>query len=63
MNTNLKQNVRLAFAAIALLFVCTVASVKAEFAPISSHEDAIGKTAHYSSPLPVCPPEWPSCPQ
>jgi len=59
MNTNLKQNVRLAFAAIALLFVCTVASVKADLGKGSSNVN-VGQTAHFNGgPMPVCVPGQP----
>lgn len=55
MNTNLKQNVRLAFAAVALLFVCTVASVKADLGTKAQTKVAGVQVERFDGPTPDCP--------
>jgi hypothetical protein len=63
---NFKQNLRLAFAGIALLFVATVASVKAEYTADHTTNTANSTTVSstngdYSWPLPTCTPGTPGC--
>ena len=56
MKNQLKQNVRLAFAGIALLFVAAVASVKADVAGSASVQHT-AQIKNFGSPVPICMPD------
>jgi len=56
MKNQLKQNVRLAFAGTLLLFVATVASVKADLTESASAQHA-PQIKNFGSPVPICMPD------